>query len=460
MKKLFLLLSILGFQANAQCWEQIDAGGFFVVGIKDNGTLWGWGRAWSGELGVSQYDFYAAEPVQIGNDSDWASVSTGNGHVMALKTDGTLWTWGRNDCGQLGDGNVTIYMNATPQQIGTDTWSSISAGHIHSTAIKSDGTLWTWGSNISGQLGNGLVDTIIAETIVPTQVGMDTNWGKVCASSDNTAAIKTDGTLWVTGEGNHGEIGNGQWDDQLQFIQAGDDTDWYQVAVGGLAVTALKSDGTLWSWGFNFSGGLGIGTNTDSAVPTLINTDRWTSINRGMNYFAGAIKADGTLWTWGYNYYGPVGDGTTENRNAPTLVSSEAGWLSYAGAGDYSIGLTESGELRVWGYNWYGELGFDLEGNTVLSPVTVEDCDGPTADVEEASLTDFAIYPNPVKDVLNINLKGHTLDNLTVTDVAGKTVLEQSGNATQVNVQHLPAGMYFLRLSTGNHAYNHKFVKE
>ena len=460
MKKLFLLLSIVGLQANAQCWEQLDAGGFFVVGIKDNGTLWGWGHAWSGELGAAQYAFYAAVPVQIGNDSDWASVSAGNGHVMALKTDGTLWTWGRNDCGQLGDGNVTIDMNATPQQIGTDTWSFISAGHIHSTAIKSDGTLWTWGANMSGQLGNGLVDTTVAQTIVPTQIGTDTNWETVCASSDNTAAIKTDGTLWVTGEGNHGEIGNGLWDDQLEFIQAGNDTDWMQVAVGGLAVTGLKNDGTLWSWGFNFSGGLGIGTNTDTAVPTLLNADRWISISRGMNYFAGAIKADGTLWTWGYNHYGPVGDGTTINKNEPTLVSSGDTWLSYTGAGDYSIGLTDRGELRVWGYNWYGELGFDLEGNTVLSPVSVEDCDGPTASVGQASLADLMIYPNPVKDVLNIDAKGHVIDNFTITDITGKIVLQQAINANQINLQHLPAGMYFLEIVSGETASSHKFIKE
>ena len=461
MKKLlftlFTSLSIL--QVSAQCWKQLDAGGFFTVGLKDDGTIWGWGRSWNGELGSSMYDFYATEPVQIGTDADWAYVSAGNGHVMALKTDGTLWTWGRNDYGQLGNSEISIYINEVPAQVGTDNdWNLVSAGHIHSAALKNNGTLWTWGSNVSGQLGNGLFDVDIAQTIVPTQVGTNTDWFTVSASSYNTAAIRTDGTLWIAGEGNHGEIGNGLYDDQSEFTQVGSDQ-WKQISFGGMAATAIKTDGTLWSWGENGSGGLGNGTFTNSAVPVQISTDIWKSVSRGMNYFAGAIKSDGSLWTWGYNYFGVVGDGTTIDKNTPVLINQGTEWKIYSGGGDYSVGLSNDGKLNVWGSNINGELGFDLESDTVLTPEQVDNC--ATAGIDYLAKAQFAVYPNPVNALLNLVIPGDTtIIDVKINDITGKTIMTQTGHTSQINVQQLPAGMYFIEIKTDTGSSHHKFIKE
>ena len=454
---LFACLSIL--QVSAQCWKQLDAGGFFTVGIKDDGTIWGWGRSFTGELSEPGEDFYTAIPMQIGTDSDWASISAGNGHVMALKTDGTLWTWGRNDAGQLGNGEISIYSNEVPSQVGTDNdWSFISAGNVHSAALKNNGTLWTWGSNASGQLGNGLFDVDIAQTIVPTQVGSNTDWFTVCAASDNTAAIQTNGTLWIAGEGNHGEIGNGLYDDQAGFTQVGSDQ-WKQISFGGMAATAIKTDGTLWSWGENVSGGLGNGTYTNSAVPVQISTDIWKSVTRGMGYFAGAIKSDGSLWTWGYNYFGAVGDGTTIDKNTPILINQGTEWKTYIGGGTYSVGLTLDGELMVWGYNFDNTLGFDLEGDTVLIPVKVEDCIT-AGDVIHAK-GQFAIYPNPATTFLNLVVPDNTsIINIKINDVTGKTVVAQTGHTNQINVQQLPAGLYFIEIKTDTGISHQKFIKE
>jgi alpha-tubulin suppressor-like RCC1 family protein len=468
MKNTLLFISLFFIvNANAQCWEQIDAGGFFTFGIKDDGTLWRWGQSYTGDLYSGPYDFYAATPVQIGTDTDWAVVSAGNGHGMALKTDGTLWAWGRNDCGQLGNGTISVYPNPSPVQIGTDTdWAFISAGHWHSTAIKTNGTLWTWGYNHDGQLGNGTIDGGIATTIVPTQVGTDSNWKSIDASSMQSVAVKTDGTLWEWGHNVYLPMSNGSTLPVPYPIQIGNDNDWDQAAAGGYAISAIKTDGTLWSWGANNSGGVGNGTLTDVLEPQQISNEKWKSVNRGMNYFAGAIKADGTLWTWGYNDYGAVGNGVSidavgggnNNMPQPFQIPIDGPWAFYQGGGNYSVALQEDGSLWVWGANWGSELGFNLEGNMVAEPVeVVAPCS--LAGIENIQTRSIGVYPNPASD--SINVVGEVdIKSLTVTDVTGKTILTQAGNATQLDVQALPAGVYFLKITATSGGFLQKFIKQ
>lgn len=469
MKKTLLLLFFFYFlNNNAQCWQQIDAGGFFTVGLKDDGTIWGWGHSWSGELGNNTYDYYTATPVQIGTDADWAYISAGNGHVMGLKANGTLWAWGRNDSGQLGNGDYTTYSNHIPQQVGTDTdWAYISAGHIHSCAIKTNGTLWTWGANQSGQLGNGTIDVDFNPVITPLQVGTDTDWKMVCGSSDNTVAIKTNGTLWVTGEGNHGEIGNGFENDQVFFTQAGTDTDWDTVTFGGFAGAALKTNGTLWSWGWNTYGELGSGSIGHILSPVMIAEGKWQSVVKGMNYFTGAIKADGSLWTWGYNYYGAVGNGQSYNFGFGSTVTqlyqipSEGGWQSYQGGGDYSVALKEDGSLWAWGYNYYGELGFNLEGNIVDEPVQVMASCRLAAAIATNQKVTLAVYPNPAQGTLHLSgIDGAEIEDISITDALGKTVLTHKGYTSELNVAQLPAGIYFLKAETRSGVLAQKFIKQ
>lgn len=464
MKKTLLLLSFFCFlYTNAQCWQQIDAGGFFTVGLKDDGTIWGWGNGGTGSLGNSTYNYYTATPIQIGFDNDWTAISAGNGHCMALKANGSLWTWGSNQSGQLGFGNNIPYQTSSPQQVGSENdWTFISAGHLHSSAIKADGSLWTWGYNIAGQLGNGTAG-INNFNAVPEQVGTDTDWKLVCASFYNTVAIKTNGTLWVTGEGSHGEIGNGLSADQVFFTQAGTDTDWDTVTFGGFAGAALKINGTLWSWGHNSFGELGSGTTGHILSPVLIATGKWKSVVKGMNYFTGAIREDGSLWTWGYNYYGTVGDGQSYDFNEGSTVTqmyqvpSETGWQSYQGGGDYSVALSQDGSLWVWGYNYTGELGFNLEGNVIDEPVQVT---APCALV--ATVTNqkkaLALYPNPAHDVLYIE-GTEPITALTVSDITSKMLLSQkTGNS--INVQQLPAGIYFITAETPSGNLVQKFIKQ
>ena len=345
-------------------WVSIAAGGGYTVALKSDGTLWAWGDNGYGELGDGTI-IDKHTPTQIGSDTDWVSIaapSTGNGHTVALKSNGTLWAWGWNYYGQLGDGTTTD--SHVPEQVTSvsNKWVSIAAGWDHTIALKSDGTLWAWGWNGDGQLGDG---TII-DKHTPTQIGSDDKWVSISAGSTHTIALKSDGTLWAWGWNNHGELGDGTIIDKHTPTQIGSDDKWVSIAAGYSYNIALKSDGTLWAWGWNDDGQLGDGTIIDKHTPTQIGSDdKWVSIAAGFTHTI-ALKSDGTLWAWGYNGYGELGDGTTIDKHTPTQIGSDDKWVSIAAGYSHTIALKSDGTLWAWGYNGYGQLG---DGTTTDSHV-------------------------------------------------------------------------------------------
>ena len=168
--------------------------------------------------------------------------------VLCVKSNGTLWAWGRNDVGQLGINNTTNI--SSPTQVGTDTnWLKASTQYGMSrrcsAAIKSDGSLWTWGQNTYGELGIG--NTIDKSS--PVQVGTDTNWNKVSSGGVNTIAIKTDGTLWVWGNNTYGQLGLGNTTGYSSPKQVGALTNWLTASAGAYFIASLKTNNSLWTWG-------------------------------------------------------------------------------------------------------------------------------------------------------------------------------------------------------------------
>jgi len=204
-------------------WSKIATGRMHGLAIKTDGTLWSWGHNSAGQLGLGNTTYYSS-PKQVGALTIWLKVSGGNYSTLAIKTDGTLWAWGRNDFGQLGNGNIT--QQNTPVQIGGLTnWLNVASGPYQTVAVKTDGTLWTWGWNNHGQLGLGDSGTYTRRSS-PVQVGSLTTWASCSSGAQYCMALKTDGTLWSWGRNNEGQLGQGNTTYKSSPIQIGALTTW------------------------------------------------------------------------------------------------------------------------------------------------------------------------------------------------------------------------------------------
>jgi calcium-activated chloride channel regulator 4 len=343
-------------------WVAIEGGYLHTIALKSNGTLWAWGSNDSGQLGDGT-NSNKNSPVQIGSDTTWSAIAAGYLHTIALKSNGTLWTWGYNSSGQLGDG--TNSNKNSPVQIGSDTtWRAIAAGEWHTIALKSDGTLWAWGSNYFGQLGDGTNSNRNS----PVQIGSDTRWVAIAAGDWHTIALKSNGTLWAWGRNSDGQLGDGTNSNRNSPVRIGTDTRWRAIAAGDLHTIALKSNGTLWAWGDNGYGQLGDGTNSDRNSPVRIGSDTtWTAIADG-KWHTIALKSNGTLWAWGHNAFGQLGDGTNSNRNSPVQIGSDTTWVSIAGGYFHTIALKSNDTLWTWGWNSFGQLG---DGTNISKKIPV-----------------------------------------------------------------------------------------
>ena len=226
-------------------------------------------------------------------------------HRRSSKSDGTLWAWGYNGYGQIGDGsgNVPHY---SPGQVGNEKWASISAGARHTLALKSDGTLLAWGFNSNGQLGDGTTTDRSSPYQITTSPA---TWVSV-KSADHTLGLKADGTLWAWGYNTCGQLGDGTTTDKHSPVQIGTDNKWMGHSrriwnrPGATSQLGVKADGTIWAWGIQFYGQLGDGTTTDKHSPVRIGTDnKWITSAAGPDrgFHTLAVKTDGTLWAWGYN---------------------------------------------------------------------------------------------------------------------------------------------------------------
>jgi len=325
---------------------RIAAGVAHTVALKPDGSLWAWGRNDYGQLGDSS-KIDSLVPIQIG--TGYAAIAAGFHHTAALKSDGSLWAWGYNAYGQLGDSTTTDSL--VPKQIGTG-YTAIATGSFSTVALKSDGSLWAWGYNTSGQLGDGTTAT----SLLPKQI--DTGYTAIAAGPYHTVGIKSDGSLWAWGSQLAGQPDGNFTTYSLVPVRLG--TGYTTIAAGSYQTVALKADGSLWSWEPNNHGQLGDGTPSTSLVPKQIDTG-YTAITAGSMYALG-IKRDGSLWAWGNNLYGQLGDGTTSASLAPKLIG--AGYMMVAAGDTHTVAIKADGGLWAWGNNYSGQFG---DGTTTAS---------------------------------------------------------------------------------------------
>lgn len=308
-------------------WDKILCGGYSSYAIKKDKTLWAWGRNDGGSLGDGTYS-NKSSPVQIGSQQ-WDFVSA-NANLsvnttFALGLRGTdLYAWGYGNEGQIGN-SLTSGANS-PIFIGSS-FSKVSAGNQHSLAVKTNGTLWSWGANNAGQLGYSG-----ANKSSPTQVGTATNWAYVAGGQERSFGIKTDGTLWAWGNGASGALGNNSIANVTIPQQIGSLTNWAAVAScpGSYNVTlAVKTDGTLWSWGGsqNMRGQVG---SVEASSPVQVGSlTTWSKVfTGGRSVFA--LKTDGTLWGWGDNNNGELGLNNVTGYNSPVQIGTTATYISAA----------------------------------------------------------------------------------------------------------------------------------
>lgn len=335
-----------------------NIGGMFysVCAIMANGTIECWGSNNKGQLGGGTNGSEAVPVNYI--TGTWGYMFAGDGigdHMCAIKTNGTLWCWGNNSAGQIGNNSTTNAL--TPVQVGTDnTWIGGAVGAETTCAIKADRSLWCWGFNDYGQFGNNTYD----DALVPVASSL-TSVASVSVSQRHTCAIKTDNTLWCFGGGSGGALGTGGTSDEPLPVQVSGS--WKAVSAGRNPHTcAIKSDDTLWCWGTSDSNGpvLGIGATLDTLVPVEVSGGgTWSSVTTGPWATCAVKSSDTSLWCWGDGYEGHLGSGdlTATDYGVPQLVTGSHTWLTSAQTHDSACGVQTDLSLWCWGSQSSGVIG-------------------------------------------------------------------------------------------------------
>jgi alpha-tubulin suppressor-like RCC1 family protein len=342
----------------------VAAGTWFSYVLRADGTLWGFGLNENYQIG-STSPFTVPAPVQMTGISNIRAVSAGHDFILALRADGTVWGWGNNGRTQLGDG--TSVSRSTPTRVRDPedatgvkplgNVAAVSAGFSHSLALRSDGTVWAWGYNDHGQIGDGSTASVVR--FVPVKVPNLTHVVAVAAGGNHSLALSSSGTVWAWGQNADGQLGIGSTASSSSPVQVPNLEGVVAVVPGAASSLALKADGTVWAWGNNQFGQLGNGQQPvgRSTPARVMGIDQVVALTFH-NHTVLALRADGTLWGWGYNHSGQVGTGTP-SYSAVSPVRSVVldGLVSISGGTAHSLVMRADGSVWSWGNNGYGQLG-------------------------------------------------------------------------------------------------------
>jgi alpha-tubulin suppressor-like RCC1 family protein len=382
--------------------KHIVAGGHHSLAIDENGNLWAWGNNGSGRLGNADAGLKASIPVPVnttdgaGQLSNVISVDGGFSHTIALLSDGCVMAWGNNNMKQLGNSSISqssylpVYVNGPGEEAYLKNVIAVAAGNYHSAALCSDGTVWTWGTNTHGQLGNNTqIERSQSRPMKVTNsdgTGFLSDIAAISAGAYHTLALSKSGIVYAWGNNESGQLGLGS--DAMYLMMPfpiNELTDITHISAGASHSLARKSNGTVWAWGKNESGQLGYPTNNSSnsrSPHQVLDSDGVNNLINVVNISAGgshslALKDDSTMMAWGNNSYGQIGDGSETSTLYPTSVKRTNGLdlleniVDINSGANFSLARLKDGHLMAWGENNEGQLGNN--GKNAILPAYVLD---------------------------------------------------------------------------------------
>jgi alpha-tubulin suppressor-like RCC1 family protein len=399
--------------------KSVAAGGYHSIALKSDGTISTWGLNSTGQLGISS-TVNAKVPVSIATITGVTAISGGRAHSQAIGgSNGTLWSWGTNTYGAIGD-NTATNRTAPVTTLLTSGIMSLAAGAQHTLYVKWDGSVWAWGSNASGQIGDG---PPLTKRLIPVQVSSLSGITSVAAGPSYSLALASNGTVFAWGLNNYGQLGDGTFTNRSLPTLIPGLSGIVAIAAGATHALALRYDGKVYAWGRNHLGQLGDETQIDRSTPGLVSyLDKavaigagashslaihqngtaytWGSgedgqlcdfgsgsghissvitqipgITKGVGVAAGAkhsllLEANGNTWACGDNQYGQLGNGSTTDSSSPVLVANLTNAVRIVAGGGTSAALSTGGTVYTWGLNNHGQLGDGTQtSRTTVAPI-------------------------------------------------------------------------------------------
>jgi len=424
----------LFFRAQSDIAPRVLAAGFaHNVVINRDGSVWSWGQNYSGQLGNGTWDD-SLVPVQAVGVSNIVAVSANNegDFTLALDSNGKVWGWGDDGWGQLGGADGTENKNIAAPVVGLSNIVSIAAGYAHAVALKSDGTVWTWGDNTSGKLGDGSTSPRDFAAKIPTL----SNVVSIAAAALFNFALDKDGKVWGWGNNGGGALGTGSVTNQPRPFLIIAMTNVISFNGGDGHSVLILTDGTVKASGLNSDGQLGNGTNSNSRRPVVtVGISNITTVACGSSHSM-ALNTSGQIFLWGWGGEYQLGTGTSVSTNLPAQLNTISNVIAIAGGFSRSLALTADGSIYEWGDQ-------EMTGPDNVQPVLINIFERPVIDAASMS----AYFPYPV-----VNTNWITA-NVFGGPAAGIAVLVNSTNFASANWTAFD-GDPLVNLGAGDGKYN------